>query len=368
MTHVLQPLDQIFAPFKKQIERRSHHWHGKVKNAGGKLDQYSFMKSVAYDALEHVFSKKENIKAAFRKTGLFPWNKIKPDLRKLTAGNIYKKTFVHDKVFPFAPGSNGPHDTVPSAVVAADDPLPATPDAATLLQAVPEAAVSAEVLLASEPGSDVLHDTAVIADYAVSDVVSLPGPSSSAPTPASSLPSSAYLDREASTSSTATLPTATTTVEWLLADQRQMSFDKKQKSLKKFEAMLLLDDDKTEKFEELYAKAMFDVPHAEYQSWLMLKQQAVGTEQEAFDRVLASRIPKEVPKKKTNRTNDMPKGGARYEPQHDEFYAYWARCEERKSMGKRKISPTSSSTSANDPPPPLTPAKRKRKTGPKPKS
>ena len=42
---------------------------------------------------------------------------------------------------------------------------------------------------------------------------------------------------------------------------------------------------------------MLDIPHAEYQAWLVLKQQAVGTVEEAIDRVLSSRIPKNVAKK-----------------------------------------------------------------------
>ena len=221
------------------------------------------MKTVAYEALEQVSSKKENIQVGFCKTGLFPWNKIQPDHRKLTAGTIYKKTFVHDQVFPFPPGSSGPLDTAPTATTPppavtaptqaaapdATDPGPAAADATDHVPAAP--------LYAPALGSDIDPEADVIADYA-----DLPGSSSSAAPPAVS---SVDMDREASTTSTATLPTTTNTVDFLLADQRQMSFDKKQKSLKKFEATLLLDEDKVEMFEELYAKANFDVPHAEYQ-------------------------------------------------------------------------------------------------------
>ena len=382
MTHVLQPLDQIFGSFKKQIQVRSHHWHGRPENAGRKLDQYTMMKTVVYEALEQVFSKKENIQAGFRKTGLFPWNKIQPDRRKLRAGTIYKKDFVHDEVFPFPPGSSGPPPATapppaatisappPAATVSAAPPPPAVtvsapsppPPATTTSAPPPPAATAIADLVPPAPGSDILPETDFVADYAVSDL-SLPGPSSSAPLPASSLPFAVDMDREASTSSTATLPTAASTVDILLADQAGKSFAQKQKILQKFEATLCLDDDKKEMFEELYAKAHFNVPHAEYQSWLILKQQAVGTEQEAFDRVLASRLHKDVPKKKSKRTNDMPKGGARYEPQHEEFYGYFERCEERKNKGKRKVSPTSSIV--DDAPPALVPAKRQRRTGPK---
>ena len=66
--------------------------------------------------------------------------------------------------------------------------------------------------------------------------------------------------------------------------------------------------------------------------------------------------------KKSTRTNDLPKGDARYDPLHKEYYEYFERVEKRKE-GKRKVSSTSTSDSL----PPLLsnpgPApKRKRKT------
>ena len=134
----------------------------------------------------------------------------------------------------------------------------------------------------------------------------------------------------------------------------------KQRQLQKYEAVL--DDEDVERFEELYGKAMFDVPHAGFQAWLLLKQQAMGTEKEALDRVLSSRMPKDIPKKKTTRVNDLPPGDDRYRPQSKAFYEYFDRVEERRSKGKRKVTATTS-----DDPPPLaskTPAKRQRRTKP----
>ena len=102
-------------------------------------------------------------------------------------------------------------------------------------------------------------------------------------------------------------------------------------------------------------------------SWLILKLQAVGTEEEALERILSSRIPHNVPKKKTNRKQDLPDGGPRYGPQTAEFYASMVRKEERAKKGKRKVSSTTTSTDDAGSPPPITskPAKRVRKTGPK---
>ena len=386
MTHVLQPLDVgPNGPIKKKIANKSHHWHG--RNIGQKLNQYTLMKTVAYEAFEEVFSNKEIVKSAFRRTGLYPWNKIKPDLRKLAAGKIYKKNFDHAKIFPFPPGSATASDST-VALAATSAPAPTTAPAPTPAPA--PTATDPVTAVAPPPGLDVVPEYPVIGDYAedvedvmdnravdiVSDVgFSGPGPSLSS-SMLSSLPSSESMPREASTSSTATLPTESTSiVDFLLAEQGRKTFAKKQRLLSKYEAVL--EDHLPEMFEELYAKAMFDVPHSEYQAWLQLKQQAVGTEKEAFERVLSSRIPKNVAKKKTTRTNDMPKGGARYDPQHEEFYEYFARVEERKKNGKRKVTSTTTSSSSStapsssptnsDSPPSLVPlpAKRRRRTGPK---
>ena len=110
--------------------------------------------------------------------------------------------------------------------------------------------------------------------------------------------------------SASTSSSSSSSVDVLLEKQRNLTFRQKQRQLLRFEAVL--DDEDVERFEELYSKAMFDVPHAGFQAWLMLKQQAMGTEEEALDRVLSSRMPKNIPKKKTSRTDDKPVGDARY--------------------------------------------------------
>ena len=74
-------------------------------------------------------------------------------------------------------------------------------------------------------------------------------------------------------------------------------------------------------------------------SWLILKLQAVGTEEEALERILSSRIPQNVPKKKTTRKQDLPDGAPRYGPQTPEFYASMLRNsgrrrEPRKARGR----------------------------------
>ena len=372
MTHVLQAADQVFSPVKKEMEIQTHLWHG--ENAGKKLDQYGLMKFVAYQAFEKVFSRKETVRNAFRKTGIFPWNKIQPDIRKLKAGSIYKRNFVHEDVFPFPPGS----DSLPATTVSTNaNAPPATATSVSMAAAVPPATTASASTVPASDFPDSL-ESAPTSDEVVGDAAVELSMPVSAPCPVPSSSSSlslAVMSRESSTSSTATLPTgSSSTEEFLLNEQRNLSLRQKKKQLDRIEAFL--DDRHQDMFDELFAKRNFDFPHAEYQSWLVLKLQAVGTEDEALQRVLSSRIPQNLQKKKSTRTSDMPTGDARYAPQSGPFYDYYSRCEERRKekekKGKRKVScstTTPTTTTDTDSSPPVLiskpPAKRQRKTGPK---
>ena len=359
MTHVLQTLDvTCFSPLKKQIELLSHHWHGDPANAGKKLDQYKMMYKVAFQAVEKVFGNPEVVKSGFRKTGIFPWNKIKPDVRKLQAGKIYKRGFDHDNVFPFPPGSSNPgqpsasasssatsSNAAPSTTIAPSIPVP------FVGSVVPEALSPAPMIVATDTNQNTLAPTfdcspmnPGITDYAAEDI---------SPATASSSSSSVPVSRECSASSTATLPSSSNpSVALLVAEQEQLSYEDKQDMLKRFE--LLISSARRRMFEDLYSQNIKDVPNTEYQTWLLYKMQSVGTEKEALDRVLSSRIPKDVPKKETTRKSDLPTGDDRYNPLSAGYYEYFDRVEARK--GKRKITATS--------PPPLLapePSKKPRK-------
>ena len=189
-----------------------------------------------------------------------------------------------------------------------------------------------------------------------------PAPSYSAPstsTPCSSTSSyisaaemvreapSTSMSREASASSTATLPLSSDpTYDILVAEQSKLSQEDKVWLLKRHE--LLLGPPKVKMFEDLYVKNLLHCPNTEFQAWLLLKQQAVGIEAEALECVLSSRKPKQVPKKKTTRKLDLPEGGDRYDPMSKGYEEYFARTEARKN--KRKVT-------APDPPPGVNPTK-----------
>ena len=95
------------------------------------------------------------------------------------------------------------------------------------------------------------------------------------------------ISREASASSTATLPSSTDPIfDLLVAEQNQLTQEHKTWLLNRQE--LLLGPDKVKMFEGLYAKNLLHCPNTEFQAWLLLKQQAVGTEKEALERILSS--------------------------------------------------------------------------------
>ena len=91
-------------------------------------------------------------------------------------------------------------------------------------------------------------------------------------------------------------------VEALVAEQKQLTHEDKQDALARFQ--LLMDKPRIKLFEDLYAQNIKDVANTQYQTWLMLKMQSVGTKEEAFERVLSSRLAKNVPKKKSTRKSD----------------------------------------------------------------
>ena len=65
-------------------------------------------------------------------------------------------------------------------------------------------------------------------------------------------------------------------------------------------------------FEELFQNQEFDVPSVDYQVWLLLKRQALGTEAEAISRVCQSHIPKGIQKSQRKKACNLPPGADRY--------------------------------------------------------
>ena len=82
--------------------------------------------------------------------------------------------------------------------------------------------------------------------------------------------------------------------------------EKKERQLQRYEHLIDPDGDKIVVFESLYNAARLDVANTEFQIWLLYKQQAVGTEAEAFERILKKKIPKNVQLRKRKRKDHLP--------------------------------------------------------------
>ena len=90
------------------------------------------------------------------------------------------------------------------------------------------------------------------------------------------------------------------------------TLDDRADQLTKFEVLLLTKSQVME-FEDMFKKKEFiNVKEPLYKAWLHLKFAAAGTETEAIDRLLSSKIAKSVQKRKTKRKDTQPSGPARY--------------------------------------------------------
>ena len=151
--------------------------------------------------------------------------------------------------------------------------------------------------------------------------------------------------------------TVSSSFDLLVAEQKELTQEQKVWLLQRHE--LLLGPTRVRMFEDIYSKNLLHCPNTEFQCWLLLKQQAVGTEDEALERVISSRQPKNVPKKKTSRKLDLPSGWDRYDPLSKGYEEYFGRVAARKE-GKRKVSVRDSPAELTTAPP--TKTKKVKKT------
>ena len=103
--------------------------------------------------------------------------------------------------------------------------------------------------------------------------------------------------------------------------------------LVRFETTMLDSANQVKEFEELFKKKNFKVQNIDYQSWLLYKWDAIGSEKEAFDHVLRRRTPKDLPRKKTRQRMAAPPGAAKYNPTDLAWDDIW---KEKLEADKRK--------------------------------
>ena len=92
------------------------------------------------------------------------------------------------------------------------------------------------------------------------------------------------------------------------------------RQLQKFE-MLLLSEETIDEFNQLFSERNLDAQEPLFQSWLILKNASLPTEDQARKKVLQDHTASNVSKKKTNRKRNLPLGPARYDPVSPEWEA-----------------------------------------------
>ena len=122
-------------------------------------------------------------------------------------------------------------------------------------------------------------------------------------------------------------------------EQTELNLEDRKDMLKRFE--LLLSKEQKRDFNDMFNNKVYNVPNTDYQAWLQYKLLSIGSEKEAFDHILSSRMPKKIPNKKTNRKSNKPEGVDRYDP----LSQAWTECLPKTAP---KSNPKKSKKSKND--------------------
>ena len=396
MTHLLQPLDlTFFCSLKGKLNQLAHIWHADPNNAGQALSKYTVMR-VLYDATEDCLSSPSLIPNGFRRSGLFPWNTNAPDKTKLLPSTIYTTTssdyqcdqdpvslsanvdesvsanvYHENEIGDFLPlndsESSFPQTNLFPSVIEATNPLPqdvSSPVSSsspkyplTSVPEVPMLGVEAGESLNQSDFEPVLSST--FSEPSSSDTPHWYGQTDLCPncnrrilkkflqSHFESCSVNPQEETETSTSVSFTLatPPATTHVESLppssevkLTTLPVFDLDDRKDHLEKFE-VVFLKKIQVKEFEDMFLKKQFkSVKDPLYRAWLHLKFAAAGTETEAIDLLLDSKVAKNVPKRKTVRKDYRPKGPARHDPTSPEWVSVLEEQQERqKPAPKRKL-------------------------------
>ena len=255
----------------------------KIIFSAQRLDKYQKILEIAYPAAEKVFSNRSYSVKAFEITGLYPFNPnaIKP--HKTAPATIFAE--------PAASSAPKPA-TVTSGALAALESSSGLSDAAP---PPPSKKIRIEDEFFPQSDEDLLSAT-------VSDPTIQGSPSVHASSAGSSSVASA---------SSSSLPSLSTVPDRDLEERR--------KDLHKFE-INHLNDAQIAEFCDFFSKGIYKARQPLYMSWLFLKLDAVGTEQEVFDSILESTVPKGIQKTKVKRKNPLS-GPDRSAPQSGPFRA-----------------------------------------------
>ena len=380
MTHLLQPLDlTFFSALKKKLSQLAHAWHADPKNTGQSLAKYSIM-GVLYEATETCLSNSSLIPNGFKRAGLFPWDPSAPDRTKLLPGSVYASSATPlATAVSLAENTN----TVDTAHLKDTSPvanaLPSTSAGPPVDNTIP---ISTNIPIASPSTADNDYTLPPPPSMADDEDFNPPLSSTICEGPESSQESSPYwygktqicpgCDQrimkdlfsihsencgsvkgnecvEMSTDSSNLVDmsggqlaveenrdVSAPTEEITLSSIPSYTLDDRTDQLEKFE-VLLLTKAQVKEFNEMFIKKEFtSIKEPLYKAWLQLKFAAAGTESEAIDRLLSSKVAKNVQKRKNKRKDNQPSGPARYDPSSSEWVSILTEQKENKKTAAPK--------------------------------
>ena len=332
-THVLQTLDQVFGPVKHRMKTLSHNWHGKIDNikSGKKLDQYTMMSDCVYKAFEATFKNPKVIESAWRKCGIIPWNMNNVDMGKLNPSKMFVST--NNDNINNTNNFNNINNTSNANNINNTNNIDNINNLNNLNNI-----------------SNVNNDNNINNLSNINNSNNFNNMNNININNNSNINSHNIINNANNTNNfnnsinnefgrtinsnnnnnnqnnTVNSITSTAARSQVMALQESLTYEDKQLKLRMFE---LMHQDQVPLFKDLFETQELDVPSVDYQVWLLLKKQALGTEAEAISRVASANIPKDIQKSGKKRASNFPGGADRYDPTCPSFIEALADSEER---------------------------------------
>ena len=403
MTHLLQPLDlTFFCSLKKKLNQLGHLWQADPNNAGQALSKYTVMK-VLYNATEDCLSNTSLIPNGFKRAGIFPWDPSAPDRTKLLPSSIYRGNSIPDNNSIPATNSILATNSIPDESSIPTDSSNIDNNSSSVLDnSFPTLSQEYSELapLPTENIEDPMETSCSEEPNRIKSV-SHPPPMNEIPISSSSRAVTGDLsdniDFEPSLTSSfietnegvskpywyaqtklcpscsrrilskffsshievcCGSPNAETEVPTIVEENSHgdtnsvsqdvklssipiFSLEERKEQLEKFE-VLLLKKNQVKEFNELFMKKQYSVKEPLYSAWLNLKFASVGTEADAINYVLNSKIAKNVPKRKTVRKDFRPKGPPRHDPTSAEWQSVLIEQQQKNQKSAKKRKPADS--------------------------
>ena len=369
MTHILQPCDlTFFSSLKKELKKLAWDWQCAPSNAGNTLNKYSIV-ALLHKATELCLEKPGIISNGFRRAGISPWNPSAPDTSKLLPGTVFQSTTNQLQIslqHPPQPESVQSHQQfspikhqsyplgqpcLPPSSQQVDSDQSLQPPRTPQLQSTPTK-VRQQSSPTESPFQSSSHQSPLDLSSSQESLqnISKTTPYWTGQTRVCSGCDKRILSKFYDIHTSSCIPVVATAEPITnpvkpatdprpaLSTIQEFSLDDRLSQLQKYE-VLMLSPNQVKEFTAMFEAKQFNIPEPLYHCWLTHKLASIPTESEALNRVLSAHTATRVPKKKTNRKQNLPTGAARYDPTSPEWVAVLEDQENRKKTNPSEKPP-----------------------------